>query len=77
MIGAIQNGDIVEKNARKRIYDRDEDDDVSDGDLDDEVTHPHPHLPFIDGKRVQQTIPFKKAFLRRCQRQKERTWKKR
>ena len=37
MIGGINRGDIVEKNQRRRIYDRDEDDDVSDGDLDDEV----------------------------------------
>jgi hypothetical protein len=37
MIGGINRGDIIEKNARRRIYDRDEDDDVSDGDLDDEV----------------------------------------
>ena len=36
MIGGINRGDIIEKNARRRIYDRDEDDDVSDGDLDDE-----------------------------------------
>merc|ERR1711976_23495 len=37
MIGGINMGDIIEKNARRRIYDRDEDDDVSDGDLDDEM----------------------------------------
>jgi hypothetical protein len=37
MIGGINRGDIIQKNQRRRMYDND-DDDVSDGDLDDEVS---------------------------------------
>jgi len=36
MIGGINRGDIIQKNQRRRLFDND-DDDVSDGDLDDEV----------------------------------------
>lgn len=37
MISGINHGDIIEKNQRRRIFDRDDDEDVSDGDLDDEI----------------------------------------